>query len=367
MDRSEYNYEYTDGAGCNNLRCVPCGVPVRSGEPGLRLADGRTPSDLPAMYETKNWTTLRYIKPDHPGWRLYACKCTCWEEASEHLVSNDGDSPGDARMSWVCDGHPIPELPTTLGQLVIAEHGTDWDDVVSRILHGTRPRKLDRRDERPARWLIWLRMYLQGLPITASLSKAVVDRIHDSNMNVLGTVLAYLRWFRDDPGGLEAAVARAESNLEAVLVGYKLPESNYAPRLWDVMLAAMRRPSDELRARVVDIVRQVMLQPASAGDPVQETLANWAYADLYRESDFQWMAENIVALDAAGPGRWVNVMELLLHAYREGVELGHLVAIGGVALIESRRVPVTEFRSWMARHGDATDAWTLPLEAALDE
>ena len=365
-DPCEYNYEYRNGAGCNNLRCVACGVPVRSGAPGLRLAGGRTPKDLPAMYETKDWTALPFIKAEHPGWRLYACKCACWEEASEHLVVNDGDSPGDARLPWACDGHPAPELPTTLGQLVIAEHGTDWNDIVYRVLRGTSPRKLERSDEGPARWLIWLRMYLQGLPVTAGLSKAVVDQIHDSNVNVVGTVLAYLRWFRDDPGCLEAAVARAEENLESVLVGYKLPESNYAPRLWDVLLAAMRRPSDELRARVIEVMRKVMLQPASEDDAVKETLANWAYADLYRESDLQWMAENIAAIDAAGPGRWIHVMELLLHAQREEAGLGHLVAIGGIALIQSRRVPVTEFRSWMARHGDDKDAWTWPLEAALN-
>jgi hypothetical protein len=60
-------------------------------------------------------------------------------------------------------------------------------------------------------------------------------------------------------------------------------------------------------------------------------------------------------------------MELLLYAQRDDVELGYLVSIGGVNLIQSHRVPPAEFRKWMARHGDSANAWTLPLEAALDD
>ncbi|MBA2320450.1 MAG: hypothetical protein H0V89_04780 [Deltaproteobacteria bacterium] len=367
-DPVEYNREFTNGAGCNNLRCGACGATVRSGAPGMRLVGGRQPKDLPAMYATTDWTTLRYLKADHPAWRLYACKCICWEEGSEHLVINDGDSPGDPRMPWVCDGHAMPELPLTLGELAISELGTDWADVVQRVLGGTCPRRLERADEGPSRWLVWLRYYLDGLSITANLSRAVVKRIDEGDDQVVGTVLTYLRAFAADPGILEAALTHAESNLEAVLVGHKVPElTYYRPSLWDVMILAMRRRTDELRGRLVDVVREVMLLPAKDGDPVKDTLADWAYTGVYREDDFQWMAEHIVALDTAGPGRWVHIMELLLHAQREDDELGYLVAIGGVTLIQSGRVPPTEFRTWMARHGDSQNAWTWPLEAALSE
>ena len=367
-DPAEYNYEFTNGAGCNNLHCLACGATVRSGAPGLRLAGGRTPRDLPAMYATPDWTTLKYIKAEHASWRLYACKCECWEEATEHRVINDGDSAGDPRMPWVCDGHTTPELPMTLGGLEISELGTDWGQVVRRILEGTCPRRLERQDEGPSRWLIWLRKYLQALSVASKLSGAVARRIDSEDEAVLGAVMLYLSWFSADPGILEAAVKRAERDLDAVLVGHKVPEWTYhRPRLWDVLITAMRRHTDELRGQVVNVVREVMLIPAKDGDPVKATLANWAFVDIHREDDFQWMAEHIVALDTAGPGRWPRIMELLLHAQREDEKLGHLVAIGGVAMIQSGRVPAAEFRTWMARHGDAQNAWTLPLEAALNE
>lgn len=305
---------------------------------------------------------------EYPSWRLYACRCSSWEESGEHRLVNDHQSPGDPDVPWTCGGHPPPTLPLALGDLTVSEE-TDWAATVERILRGTCPRRLERDEEGPWLWLSWLYAHLRGLSVAAKLSRAVADRVADPDDRVVGAVLVFFRWF-PSAEGIDRVIARAESDVAAVFVGHKVPERAFAPRLWDVMIAAMqqrRGVNSALDVRLVDVVREVMLRPGPDADQVNETLNDRDYADAFRDDDFAWMAENIVALEAAAVGRWSMILDLLYYASRRNVEHEALLVIAGIALIQSRRVDLEAIRAWIQKTGRNTSAWALPLEASLDE
>ncbi|MBA2321326.1 MAG: hypothetical protein H0V89_09235 [Deltaproteobacteria bacterium] len=366
-DPCEYNFGFDARPGCNRLRCASCGADVRTGAVGLSLKDGERPKDLTAMYATEDWASLPFVTNEQSGWRLYACKCETWQELDHHLLENDHDSPGDPDLPWRCAGHPVPELPLSLGELTIAAD-TDWAALVQRILDGACPRRLDRADEGPWLWLPWLYAYLKDLPVRAKLSRAIGDRAPDRAEHVVAAVLAFFRRF-PVADGIERVVACAEADVAAVFAGHKVPEVDYRPSLWGALISALMMRTDEndaLDVRVIDVVRKAMLRPAGKPDAVTEVLS-WAYADAFRDADLAWMAENIAALDAAGPGRWTKIMTMLVAASRKKVELEHLIVIGGIALIQSRRVDTSAIRAWMQKRGHKADAWVVALESALDK
>ncbi len=369
VDPCEYNVEGSVGPGCNSLRCEACGAQVRAGPPGSRLKDGSRPGFVAAMYENKDWASLPFVDVAPSRWRLYACKCRWWEEPSEHLLVNDHDSPGDPDLPWVCSGHPSPELPLKLGDLTISAN-SDWPSILKRILGGASPRKLDRKDEGPAVWLAWLYAYLHGLPVAPKLARAVGERIGDRDERVVGTVLLFFRRF-PAADGIDLVVARAETDLGGVLATHHVPEHEYRPSSWDLMIAAMKQrthENDAIDLRVVDVVRKVMLLPAGAKDPVKETLTHHWNADAFRDDDLAWMAENIVALETAGPGRWTKVMNFVVSAARKKPgELDHLILIAGGAIIQSGRVPAAEVRDWIQKRGYRHEAWVLVLESMLEK
>lgn len=365
-DPCEYNYGGISGAGCNNLRCESCGARVRSGEPGFRLKDGRRPADLPGFHAAKKWTALPHVVNDHRSWRLYACQCSYWEEGSEHFLVNDHDSPSDPHMRWVCDGHPIPTLPLTLGRLEIDET-TDCAVLVRRVLEGECPRRLEQPDEGPTDWLSWLYAYLRGVPIAAKLSRAVGDQMNNANADVVASALAFFRRF-PVAEGVDRVVERAESDPLTVFVGHKIPERDYRPRVWDVFIAALQQRTDvndALDIRIIKIVREAMVLPAGNPDAVKQTLSNWANANAFHADDLAWMAENIASIERAGRGRWNKILNLLKSAARRGVELDHSLVIAGIALIQSGEVDHAEIRAWIQANAGSTDAWALPLQSAL--
>jgi hypothetical protein len=336
------------------------GATIKEGEHG----------DLAALYSTppEKWPSLPFVTTRFSAWRTYACKCHTWQESSAHLLVNDRESPGDPNVPWTCGGHPPPVLPVTLENTTITET-TDWAATVERILHGARPRALQRDDEGPWLLLIWLYAYLRGLPVASKLSTAVANRVDDRDDRVVGAVLFLFRQF-PAANGIERVLARAESDVASVFVGHKVPERSFAPRLWDVMIAAMQQRTDvndAFDARLVNLVRNVMLRSGPDAAKVDVTLRDYDHADAFRDDDFAWMADNIVALEAASPGRWRALMDLFYFASRRLVAREHLLVMGGIALIRSRRVDPGEIRAWVRETASATSAWVLPLESALDE
>ncbi len=366
-DPCEYNFGFDARPGCNRLRCQRCGAAVRTAPVGTRLTNGQAPKDLQAMYATKDWTSLPELTRTESDWRLYACKCQIWEEPNEHLLDNDHDSPGDPDLPWSCAGHPVPGLPVTLGDLVISA-STDWPALVAQILGGACPRRLERTDEGPWLWLPWLYAYLAELPAQSELSPAIAARVDDRDDHVVAVVLAFFRRF-PAAEGIERIVARAEADLGAVFAAHKVAECDYRPSLWDVLIGAMLIRTDEndaLDMRVINRVRKALLLPASNPDVVKEVF-NWTHADVFRTADLAWLAENVAAVDAAGPGRWNKIMTMLVTASRKNHELDHLVVIGGSVLIQSRRVAPSAIRAWMKQRGVATDAWFGALENAMEK
>jgi hypothetical protein len=80
-----------------------------------------------------------------------------------------------------------------------------------------------------------------------------------------------------------------------------------------------------------------------------------------------WIADHIVQIDAAAPGRWRLLMRRLADWYAKP-QTGHLILIAGMRLLESGAVTVDEFRDWMDNdlaHGWRDDAWIKPLESML--
>lgn len=366
-DPCEYNHEFNSGPGCNNLRCESCGAPVRIGPLGTSLKEGAQ-KDLGTLYASQDWKSLPFVTTEYPSWRLYACMCSSWEEAKEHRLVNDHESPGEPDLPWSCGGHPPPTLPLVLGDLTVSDD-TDWVATVEQILGGACPRRLERYDEGPWLWLSWLYAYLRGLPVASKLSRVVADRIADPDERAIGAALFFFRWF-PEAEGMDRVVAQAEANLESIFAGRRVPERDFAPRLWDVMIAAMQRRTgvdDALQVRIVAVVREVMLRSGPDAEAVNAMLDDLDYADAFREDDFAWMADNIVALEAAAVGRWRMILNLLYYASRRNVEHEALLVIAGTALIQSRRVDLNAIRAWIQRRGRNMSAWALPLEASLDE
>jgi hypothetical protein len=60
-------------------------------------------------------------------------------------------------------------------------------------------------------------------------------------------------------------------------------------------------------------------------------------------------------------------MGLLVHWGRAKAELAYLIAIGGVALVESGRVPLADIGDWLRKTAYKSDEWALVLQASLDK
>ena len=61
----------------------------------------------------------------------------------------------------------------------------------------------------------------------------------------------------------------------------------------------------------------------------------------------------------------------LLAGWFKKPQLGHLIVIGGVALMREHAIPPADLRGWIdsarARHRWVDDAWVLPLRSVVDD
>ena len=413
-----YDERVRELVGCAQLRCTKCEASVRTG-PLWLVPKQSLQREIATLYTTKDWSSLPFLHEDKvydgPP-RLYACRCRWWVATRVDSIENEHDSPSDPDLPWRCAGHPSPALPITLDELKI-DGGTDWAQLVDKILRGSAPRRLQRESsvgDEPAAWLVWLHVYLKGLALTSKLSAAIADRIADPDPWVVGRVLYFFTTFaRAD--GVERLIARAEKDVHRVAVGYPIPEFHRAPTLWGALVARLEQRSgtpDALDARVDALVRRILLLPLSSlshedlgpaslvelerqnrirhgkdvdteggkrymrdyeevkkeerADVVVTALARFTTAfDGMRE----FIADHIVEIDAAASGRWRHFMNLLTDHHQKP-ETGHLIVVAGARVIKAGLATPDEFRAWIQSrraYGWVDDAWVLPLESMLAE
>ena len=257
---------------------------------------------------------------------------------------------------------------------------------------------------------------MAGLPAADALSAALANRIDDTDPLVVGRVLHFFTQF-PRAQGVDVLVAHAENALDRVAVGYPAPEHYTSPTLWDVLIARLEQRTEAqepLDGRVADLFRRVVLVPLASlphedlgstdrvaikreemrqqgwdvdGESAKRTLAEYALADKAERTDVVvnalerfspafndeerrlWIAEHIVAIDAAAKGRWRPLMNMLTDWYRKP-ELGYLIVVAGVSLLQSGTVDADEFRQWMRErrsYGWVDDAWVLPLDDVCDK
>lgn len=363
-DPCEYNPEASLGPGCNQLVCGNCGARVRNSAPGVRNAEGRGRDDAPVLYAIEDWSSSPLVERASATWRLYVCRCDYWVEGETSYVINDHDAPGDPHMNWSCGGHPEPALPLILDALTITAH-TDWPALVQAVLDGDCPRRLERANEGPWLWLSWLYAYLGGLPQASQFSRAVGSKIVDRDERTIGAVLVFFRRF-PTAEGVQHLLARAEADPESVMVKHAIPEDDYEPSLWDVLIAVLQQRTEENPALVaVEVIRKVLLRAPGRRDPLKQTLERSWEASAFRLADAAWLGENIAALEAVAPGRWKPIMNLVVAFARNDDELESMILTAGVSLIESRRVPPAEIRAWIKQRAYPADAWPVVLESAL--
>ncbi|MBA3458722.1 MAG: hypothetical protein H0T46_02090 [Deltaproteobacteria bacterium] len=419
-DPSEYFHCGVDvQAGCGRLRCANCKAWVRGGPPGLGIND-EVQVDVRKLYAAPDWSVLPYIEKPfvlHNRMRFYTCLCTTWEAESNEPVDNDREFESDPRVPWACAGHPVPKLPLALKDFTI-DAKMRGVELVDKVLRGACPRELDRPfsfGPEPGVWLAWLYVYLQGLAITDQLSAAIADRLTDPDPHVVGRVLYYFSQF-PRAAGIEKLVAKAEADPHRVAVGYPIPEHRSALTLWGVLVERLKhapKQRDELDARIQSLITKLLFIPLSSlpHDDVgptttaefegkrRATLRGWDAAGIASwVEDFararkleridaigdelarspgifddpemrQYIADHIIEIDAAAPGRWRQAMTLLTDWIHKPEE-GHLIVIAGSRIIQARLVPPAEFRTWIKNRRDygwVRDEWVLPLETMLKQ
>lgn len=394
---------------------------MRAGPPGLTIGDGARIAAA-TLYDATDWAALPAFEQRAPAGRnesrvrFYACKCSRWEAERVDRLDNEHDSPSDPDLPWACAGHPTPALPVVVGELTVAGV-QDCGRSVGEILGGTCPRALELphgNGDGPSVWLGWLYVYLRGLPVAEGLSTAIADRIGSADPLDVGRVLSFFSRF-PRAAGVERIVARAEAGPHRVAVGHPLPELHEAPTIWDVLTArlAQRIGGDVLDRRVDALVRRVLVAPlaelshADVGPTSQveyerqrrarmgwdlesafgrEWIADYAklkqserldvVANSLRESPGafddpdlrRFLADHVLEIDAAAPGRWKLVMHRLSD-WLHKPEQGHLIVVAGARVLTAGLASPDELRAWIASRrasGWVDEAWVGPLEGMLE-
>lgn len=317
--------EYSNG--CNQLGCSRCGARVRIGPPNLRpnydVFDDK--QHLAALYDAPDWSHLDFLQPMPAdadlASRLYACKCTSWEESSSSYLVDD---PKEymPKLPWRCAGHPCPQLPLRLGEIELRDD-TDWAALLARLTDGRassvdlgQPFPLDT----PSQRLIWLYHYLVGLPIAERLSAAVATRL--ANPALTTTVLEFFLVYPRSQG------REAVSGLTR-----------------DSLLGVAGAPLSD--AAVADVLTRG--------------------AAVLTADDVTIIATELGAIEQRRPGRWSQIMDALLERATEDAELEYVIPIGAMALLQSGRVPNHQLRAWATRQGSAGTAWRAALDAMVTE
>lgn len=123
--------------GCNRLRCLRCGVLVRSTVGLSLLAEPASIYDIPVLIASESGGPVVAGPSER---RLYFCRCSHWEEDGvQPLEDEDPDSyRSSPDVPWRCDGHPAIALPHNIDGTVVWSQA-DLSALAERALHGEVP------------------------------------------------------------------------------------------------------------------------------------------------------------------------------------------------------------------------------------
>lgn len=423
-DLCEYQHPHVAALiGCNRLKCGRCGDWVRHGPPGRVAKDDVRPR-LAEAYEAASWSELPYLKTESTrSYRLYVCRCSAWAGRRDYLMHDPDPSPfSQPILPWFCAGHEVPTFPLELGH---GEHAmeissqADAETLANRILDGWCPRRIDIKDkDGPAQWLAWMYAYLLGLPEADAFSRACAAQLADTDDVVtVGRILYLFRWF-PQADGIGKVVDMAIAHPKRVCVGYPVPEAQWS--YWtvlDVLTARLAQghstPKDAIYTHAVHIIQQVLLTPRRklsrkpargfdlvgayekalrkrhrfkrdalqvAVDRFEKSgrgrllekpatmLEDLAGTAAFDEDELRWLAFHIVDLEKAWKNRWQGVLRVLARAdATRSEELGHLVVVAGVAIVQSGLVDLHALRKWLDTAGRSHEPWALPIIIAIDK
>lgn len=421
-DPAEYQF---DGSGiltaCSALRCGSCGEVVVHGPPGLVAKNDLRPF-LKDLYGSEDWTSSEHLVTGDETHRLYFCRCTAWVENRQNVLADpDPDPMVTPDLPWGCVGHPTPTLPIALGPVSLGS-SKDVPGVVDSLLSGSAPRDFgDGGKPGPFQWLTWLAAHCSGLELADVLAQELAGRLENSgDYQTTGRILSFFRVFPGAPG-FDAVVGWAEKARLDICINFPISESTISPSAFATLVARLgsrettvpRSESDrDLDDRAVALVRTALLAPlselshAQAGPSSQVTdyEANMraqvehfdetyqrlvdAYANMLKkkwadlpgqflkntdsvrtldETDLEWLANHILEIESANPGRWESVLFALSFRAAIQPDLGHLVVVAVGRLAESKTVSLVDVKNWIAKQGKSTDAWVLPSSGLLEK
>jgi len=116
--------------GCSNLRCMACNAAVRS-LPNVSLKVRPTDGDMTPLFDAADPHASPMLEPG--GTRLYFCRCDYQHAMNDYPLDHDDDARGVAHK-WMCNGHPLAELPHTFEGVVVSAENIE--EVVARGLFG---------------------------------------------------------------------------------------------------------------------------------------------------------------------------------------------------------------------------------------
>ena len=376
---AEYRCAFFGKLGCHRLHCSGCGAIVRAGVPGAmpRYSIGEYALSRPQieqLFLTEDWLSLPFIEQQAGGFgRLYACKCQCSEQFTVDYVSGHGnyapDDDSDPRRPWSCDGHPLPELPITIGELPIGDD-CDPTELVARIFAGATLRPLGTKYEGPALAISWLYAFLLGLPLGERIAIATADLLDaDRGKHAHDIATFYTRFPR--ASGVERILAAIERRFGELAEAKDTPGDILS--LWRVVEARLSEQlpaRDATDARAWELFGRALLSSEVSSATDQKLRAAFGRrAGVFDEAELRWFTDQSAAIEKAGHGRWPALLGLLAASAKLDPTQGHFVVIAGLSLQREGRATADQLRTWtrewIEENGRETTEWELPLTSGL--
>jgi hypothetical protein len=345
-----------DVFGCNQLRCLACGGPVRWHADVACSDDAR--DHLVELGEAKDWTALPFVVPTQ-GSRLYACSCTAWLENARRLMDDpDFDPDFDVSLPWECSGHPELALPAIVDGEEIGS-AADVIRLADRVLGDWTPEgATPAYQARPAAWLCRLHMRLRGLPEADLLGEHLAEQLAEGDEAARGGALLFFGLV-PRAAGFDRVVAHAACTTPEHLS--EMVPTRYGSRMQSrsllrILVERLRQnhgPRDGVDERTLAAVRSHLLAGGLTFGPTD--------LEVLVPLDAEWIATNAAHMVRGAPERLEPLLDRLVRTHR-----GELVVIAGMAMLRAQHVEVEQVQAWVDQPRNAGAPWTLVLQGALN-